>query len=126
MYITSKMASAVDYAFYKQGANKVNVVVKTIHINGGADVVNKRTLETPSGVVTELSDDDINMLKTHPLFIEHQKNGFVAICGSEKEAKKADKTLEEDKSSQITPQDYEKGNSKKDMTGGKRKPNTKK
>ena len=126
MYIASKMSAPVDYAFYSKGASGINVVTKTIHVYGGADVINKKTLLTPEGVVTELSDDDINMLKTHSLFIEHQKNEVVAICGSEKEAKKVAKTLEEDKSSQITPKDYEKGNSKKDMTGGKRKPNTKK
>lgn len=123
-FITSKMAASVNYAFYTQGANKINVVTDTITINGGADVINK-ALVTPQGVVTELEDDKLEKLKTHPLFRQHLENGFVTIQGTEKAAKKAEETLETDKSAQITPDDYEKGNVKKDIRP-KRKPSTKK
>ena len=125
-FITSKMAAGVTYAFYAPAANKINVVTDTITINGGADVINKRSLETPTGVVTELTDEQIDKLKSHPLFQEHLQNGAVTIISSEKDAKKAEKDLEEDKSSQIKPDDYEKGNSKKEIRANKRKPSTKK
>ena len=125
MFITSKMASAVDYVFYKQGANKINFEDEVIHVNGGADVINKRTLETPSGAVTELTSEQYDKLKNHPLFKTHVENGFISVCGNEKEAQKADKDLNKDKSSQITPDDYEKGNSKKEIQP-KKKPSTKK
>ena len=124
-FITSKMAAGVKYAFYSQNGNRINIVTDTIEVLGGADVINKRSLDTPHGVVTELTDEQIEKLKTHPLFQLHLKNGAVAIFGSEKEAKKAETSLEEDKSAQITPADYEKGNTKKDIRP-KRKPTTKK
>lgn len=125
-FITSKMAASVTYAFYTKGANKINVVTDEITVNGGADVINKRSLETPSGVVTELTDEQIDKLKTHPVFKMHLANGAVAILGSEKEAKKADEDLNKDKSSQLTPEDYEKGNNEKQVAKKKSKPKTKK
>ncbi len=123
VFITSKMASPVTYAFYAKGENKINKVVDTITINGGADVIN-RALMTPQGIVTELEDDRLEKLKSHPVFRKHLENGFVSIQGSEKAAKKVEETLEKDKSSQITPDDYEKGDEKKDIRP-KKKPNTK-
>lgn len=126
-FITSKMAAPVRYAFYTQGANKINVVTDEITINGGAGVINKRSLETPQGVVTELTDEQLDKLKSHPVFKMHLANGAVAILGTEKEAKKADKDLKADKSSQITPEDYEEGNVEKQIIAKKTtKPKTKK
>lgn len=124
-FVTSKMAAGVKYAFYAQNENKINVVTDVIEIKGGADVINKRSLDTPQGVVTELTDEQIDKLKSHPVFKIHLANGAVAILGTEKEAKKAETELEEDKSSQIKPADYEKGNAKKEIRP-KKKPTTKK
>ena len=123
-FITSKLSSSVSYAFYVQDSNKINRVVDTITINGGADVINK-ALITPQGVVTELEDDKLDKLKTHPVFRTHLENGYISIQGTEKAAKKAEETLEKDKSSQITPDDYETGDAKKEIRP-KRKPTTKK
>lgn len=124
-FITSKMAAGVKYAFYAQNENKINVIVDEIEVKGGADVINKRSLDTPQGVVTELTDKQIDKLKSHPVFKMHLASGAVAILGTEKEAKKVETELEEDKSSQIKPEDYEKGNSKKEIRP-KKKPTTKK
>lgn len=123
-YITSKLAGGVDYAFYEPAANGLNKVVDTISISGGAGVIDKRTLVTPEGVVTFIEDDRLEKLKSHPLFQEHLENGYVTIKDSEKAANKAGEELEEDKSSQIKPEDYEKGNAKKEIIGGKKKPKT--
>lgn len=118
-FITSKMAAPVVYAFYAQGPNGIMQVVDTIKINGGADVITK-ALVTPQGIVTEIDDDKLDKLKSHPVFQKHLENGAVSIQGTEKEAKKAEKELEQDKSAQITPDDYEKGNAKKEIRPKKR------
>jgi len=125
-YITSRMAGGVDYAFYKKGANGINVVTETISVGGGADVIDKRTLITPTGIVTFIDDDKLEKLKSHPLFQQHLACGAVTIKDTEKAANKAGEELEKDKSSQITPEDYEKGNDKKEMIGGKKKPKSNK
>lgn len=124
-FIASKMAAPVTYAFYTKGANKINVVTDEITVNGGADVINKRSLDTPAGVITELPDEKIDKLKSHPVFKMHLANGAVAVLGTEKEAKKAETELVKDKSSQLTPEDYEKGNNEKQVAK-KSKPKTKK
>lgn len=116
IYITSKMAAPVTYAFYTQGANKINVVTDEITIKGGADVINRKTLETPSGAVTELSEEKFNKLKSHPLFKKHLEDGFLAVLGTEKEANKADKNLNKDTSKQLTPNDYNKKGKKTPKT----------
>lgn len=125
-YIVSRMAGGVDYAFYKKGENNINILVESINIGGGADVIDKRTLITPTGVVTFIEDDKLEKLKTHPLFQQHLKAGAITIKDTEKSANKAGDELEKDKSSQITPEDYENGNDKKNMLAGKQKPKTKK
>lgn len=125
-FVTSKLAAGVDYTFYKKNESKINIVVDTIHINGGADVVNKKTLDTPQGVVTELTDEQLDKLKSHPIFQQHLQGGYVVIQSTEKEAKKAEQDLEKDKSAQITPEDYEKGDEKKQIRKNTRKPRTKK
>lgn len=127
VYITSRLAGGVDYAFYKKNPGGINIVDKTISIKGGSDVVDKKTLITPMGVVTELSKDDFDLLKTHPVFKTHLENGYITIKDNEKAAEKAGEKLEIDKSSQITEEDYEKGNEKKQMLATpKKKPRTKK
>lgn len=107
-FITSKLSTSVNYTFYTKGPNNINVITDTITLKGGADVINKKTLQTPSGVVTELTDDQLEKLKTHPVFKKHLENGYVEILSTEKEAAKADKDLKEDKSKQLTPKDYTK------------------
>lgn len=127
VYITSRLSSGVDYAFYGKTPGGINKVEKTISIKGGSDVVDKKTLLTPQGVVTELSKDDLDLLKTHPVFKMHLENGYITINENEKAAIKAGEKLEVDKSSQITDEDYENGNEKKQMLAApKKKPKTKK
>lgn len=50
-----------------------------IVINGGAGVANKRTLITPLGVVTKVTDKQLEQLKREPAFQGHMKNGFITI-----------------------------------------------
>lgn len=127
MYITSRLASGVDYAFYEKTPNGINRVVKTITINGGSDVINKKTLITPLGVVTEISKADLDELMQHPVFKTHLENGYISINENEKVADKAGEKLEKDKSSQLTDEDYENGNEKKEIIAEpKKKPRTKK
>ena len=107
-FITSRLATSVNYTFYTKGANNINVVTDTITVKGGADVINKKSLETPQGVVTELTDEQIDKLKSHPVFKQHLKGGYITIVSTEKEAKKVETELQEDKSKQLTPKDYTK------------------
>lgn len=105
-YITCRLAAGVDYVFYAQGPNGINAVKETISIEGGSDVINKRNLITPDGMVTEIADDKLEKLKTHPVFQEHLRNGFIKICDTAKSAEKSGVELDKDNSRQLTPKDY--------------------
>ena len=111
-YITSRLSAGVDYTFYTKGANGINQVIDVISINGGADVINKKSLDTPYGVVTELTDEQIAKLKTHPVFQKHLEDGYVCINSTESEANKIVKNeendLKKDNSKQLTEKDYTK------------------
>lgn len=127
MYIISRLAAGVDYAFYEKTPNGTNKVVKTISINGGSDVIDKKTLITPLGVVTEINKAELDELMQHPVFKTHLENGYISINENEKNIEKNAEKLEKDKSSQIVEEDYEKGNDKKEIIAdAKKKPKTKK
>lgn len=106
-YVISKLTGAQDYNFYVPGTGEgVNLVSCTIHINGGANVADKHFI-TPDGVITEITEDQAERLKTHPVFSIHEKNGFVKIVDTEKNAEKAKKDLEdEDSGAPLTPKKY--------------------
>ena len=107
--VLSTLTSAQDYTFYRQGGEDgVNVPTKVIHLNGGSNVADKHFV-TAHGVITELSDADLEQLRTHPIFQLPVNNGFVTILKSDKEEEKAKQNMTaEDASAPLTPQKYEK------------------
>lgn len=82
-YITSTMGCGVNYAIYGKSAGGLPVVKKEITINGGANVINK-VFATPNGVVTQVSDADLELLEAHPLFKRHKEAGFIKVTKTEK------------------------------------------
>ena len=120
MIVLSTLTSAQDYVFYRKGGEEgVNQVVDIIHLNGNSNVAD-RNFVTPHGVVTTLTEAQVEKLRTHPVFKQHVDNGFVKILMSEKksETEKAKADLEpEDKSAPLTPKKYS-SRGKKTPTSG--------
>lgn len=81
-YITSTMSASVNYAIYGKTAGGLPVITKEITIEGGANVMNKKLLATPNGVVTKVTDEELALLEEHPLFKIHKENGFVRVSKS--------------------------------------------
>lgn len=82
-----------------------------ITIKGGANVADKRTILTPRGVSTEVTDEQVEMLKKHPIFREHLKGGYVTIVETkyrEEAEKVVDDMAKKDGSAPKTPADYKK------------------
>jgi hypothetical protein len=67
-----------------------------IVINGGAGVANKRTLITPLGVVTQVTDEQLEQLKREPAFQGHMKDGFITIDSVCLDADKMAKNMAKD------------------------------
>ena len=116
-YVISKLTASQDYNFYSVTEGGRNQLTCTIHVNGGTNLADRHFI-TPDGVITEVSDEQAERLKTHSVFQLHEKNGFVKIVTSESNAEKAKKELEEeDKSSPMTPKKYEKEGKKSPKKG---------
>lgn len=79
VYIFSTMSAPVDYNVYKTADNGASFLQKTIHIKGGANVVDTKVLHTPLGVCTSVSDEDYEILQTIPVFNIHLRNGFIKV-----------------------------------------------
>lgn len=77
-------------------------------VRGGAGIANSRTLVTPQGVVTEVSDDQLALLEQNDDFKRHKVNGYIRV---EARAKDLDKVTGDmsagDKSRPYTPKSAE-------------------
>lgn len=117
-YIISTMANAVAYTIYNKNA-ELPVLQKTITIKGGANMASMTSgfgelshtgegqpLWTPSGMVTEVSDEDYAILVEHPVFKRHLEQGYVIdssmdVRGSLKALNKVTKGMAEDGRAQL-------------------------
>lgn len=122
MYIVSHESSSVEFPRYvrtKAGVSANSAVV----INGGAGVINKKTMETPNGVITEVTKEELEFLKTQYLFNLKVENGSYEIVDSEKDAKKkAAKAGKKDKGAQLTAKDFTDAGITPPIVGANEKP----
>jgi len=86
------------------------VALKRVLISGKANVANKIT--TPEGVITQVSDEALDVLKTVPLFQEHVSKGYMKIVTRAVDPDKAAKDMTaRDESAPLNPSkgDFEPG-----------------
>lgn len=110
-FVISMCGQNNDYAFYEtfqDGKNIRHNLRKTIRIKGGNRVMQAKALVTPeSGVITELSEEDIQLLQTHPAFKRHLERGYVRVISKASNPERAAAGLEpEDNTAQLTPEDF--------------------
>jgi len=104
IYIYSTLTSSQDYAIYETVPNSTPVLVRTIHIDGGANVANKQ-LYTPYGARTLVSAEDLEFLQKNFDFQLHIKNGFITIDKVKKDVEVAVLDMQDkDKSAPLTPE----------------------
>lgn len=120
MFIVSKASQDIEYIGWTKGKNGLNKKQKSIVIKGGANVLNKKTMETVNGVVTEISADDLKFLETLSTFRRHRERGWLTVCKSRNDADKKAAAQEKDEdgnvvkdgSAQLTAEDFEKNGQK--------------
>lgn len=122
MYIVSHEAQDVEFPKYVRTKSGVDAQ-SAILIKGGAGVINKKTLETPNGVITEISKEDLAFLKTQYLFNLKVEKGSYEIVDSESSAKKKAKVKKgKDKGAQLTAKDFIDAGQQPPMVGANEKP----
>lgn len=112
-HITSTLTTPVEYTLYKKTAGGEMIPVETVRIEGGANVASKHFV-TPEGVVTQVTDKQIELLEQNEVFRLHRSNGFLKVHRSDKVD--VDGLTPADESAPITPKHYTKRGKKAPKT----------
>ena len=122
-YIVSHEAQSVEFPRYVKTKAGVSAE-SSILIKGGADVINKKTMHTPAGIITEVSKEDLEFLKTQYLFNFKVENGSYEIVETEKKAKEqaSKRAKVKDKGAQLTAKDFEDAGITPPKVGASEKP----
>lgn len=106
-YVFSTLANDQLYRNYVAGEGGVNLDKATVHIKGGTGVANDR-LVTPLGVMTEVSDEQLEQLEQNHGFQMHKKNGFITVQKKKADPEKVAGDMNaKDASAPLTPSDYD-------------------
>lgn len=82
--IISKRQTAFTYTkWFDEGYGTI-VPEFSITINGGAGVLNPKTIVTPQGVATLVDDDTLEKLMTVPKFISDRERGLILVIEGKK------------------------------------------
>lgn len=109
---------------YSTSARSLRIIDKgfDIVIQGGAGVTN-RHLWTPKGVVTKVTDDELEFLRKHKSFLKGMENGRFSYTAKEEKVSRVTKNMadpKDDKSSQARPEEFD--GIKDNSTGEKKAP----
>jgi len=106
VHVFSTLANDQLYQNWLQGGNDLPIKDKGVLIKGGTGVANDRLI-TPIGVPTEIEEADYEALKKNPVFLKHEKDGFITVRAKKVEVEKVvpDMNLK-DKSAPLTASDF--------------------
>lgn len=105
-YVFSTLSNDNVYANYAKAPNGgLSEVSEKIHIAGGANVIGKHLI-TPHGVMTEVTENQMNILNNNFLFKQHMKSGHIVVRDTKVDPEKAVKDGMEktDGSAPVTPE----------------------
>lgn len=105
-FVYSTATAGNTYTEYKRVTKDLNQPVKSVAIAGGSNVATKNLI-TPLGVVTEISEDELEFLLAHPVFKRHMEKGFMRVQVTKKDPEKiiAQENMEiADESAPLTPE----------------------
>jgi len=106
LYVYSTLASDVAYTNHMAGGGDMPIELPPVTIKGGAGIANER-LMTPRGVVTEVTEQEVEYLRQNEVFKMHEKNGFIEVSESrvDPDIAAADMTGR-DNSAPLVPEDF--------------------
>lgn len=107
-FVYSTLASNMEYTPWEVSQtdkNALPIKKKGVFIKGGTGVATKE-LMTPRGIRTEVTDEEMEILKNDYVFREiHLKHGFVTIENVKAKAEKVAANMNmDDKSAPLTPE----------------------
>ena len=106
-YIFSTLTCDNEYTLWKRIGEDRVIPEKSVIIKGGTGIVNKNLI-TPMGVMTEVTDEQLELLEQNPSFKRHKENGFLVVEKNKKKKKKvASKMKIKDKSAPKVEADFD-------------------
>ncbi|MCD1124814.1 hypothetical protein LPW36_01985 [Jinshanibacter sp. LJY008] len=87
-YIYSTLTAPQSYSLYGKGGGDIPVLLSKITVAGGAGVANKHFI-TPEGSVTNVTVEELKLLRENPVFKRHLQAGFIKVQSDKKETEKA-------------------------------------
>lgn len=108
-FLYSTLTADNIYPVYAPGGADLPVILKQVLVRGGTNVPDKRLI-TPMGVVTEVTSEELEALKTSAVFQAHVDNGYITISDHREDPEKvvATEGMEtRDTSAPLVPEDFE-------------------
>ena len=83
-YIHSTVTSDLTFSLFEKPPKTATIAVskKDIVIRGGANRIDKFSVATPTGMVTEVSDEDFEILSKNKLFKKICADGYMKVMDS--------------------------------------------
>lgn len=106
-YVYSTLAADTRYTVYAKTVSDLPVASNGVLIKGGAGVANKHFV-THRGTVTEVTDEELALLESNPVFKRHVAGGYVSVDKKRVDVEKVVSDMTgRDVSAPIVPQDYD-------------------
>jgi|SRR6185312_12787871 len=106
VHVFSTLANDQRYVNYTSNPEGIPLPTSDIFIKGGAGVANDRLI-TPYGVVTEVPEEHVAELRKNPVFVRHERDGYITIRERKADPEKVATDMNaRDRSRPMTPADY--------------------
>ena len=106
-HVASTLTADNRYTEYKDGGADMPTPVQDVLIKGGIGVANKMMVTPTGAILTEVTDEQVEMLQRNQLFQMHEKGGFVKIIGRKVDGDKlASDMVTRDGSAPLTPSHF--------------------
>lgn len=110
-FIYSTLTCSNSFVIYapKTDPKALSRIVKRIEIKGGHGMKNPKGMDTPRGVVTKITNEELELLLQNISFNRQVKAGFLAIDDKNVDTdKKVTDMAQKDGSAPMTPKDFDK------------------
>lgn len=113
-YVYSTATNSITYVEYEKNASNELAIPRKwpdgkpmkVTIQGGHGVATKHFI-TPKGIITQISDNEMEWLLTNPSFKKHVAKGFMTYDKKKIDPEKKAKDMQDkDGSAPLTPSDY--------------------
>jgi hypothetical protein len=106
IFVYSTLSSSQRYTAY-DGNKDLPREERSVLIKGGANVADKH-FQTPRGVVTKITEEQLAFLKKDKMFQRHVERGFITYDDKQVDVEKVASNMEgRDTSSPLEPGDFE-------------------